>query len=335
MKKTIRWGILGGGRIAQKFAADLEWVKDADLRAIASLSQKNTEQFLKINPSATLYTDYESLVTDPEIDIIYVATPHGLHYEHTMLCLQHNKAVLCEKAFALNAAQAEKMITEARSRKLFLMEALWSKFIPPYQKMIEMIKNGDLGEIKNVLIHFGFIPQPPIADRIFNPALGGGTLLDIGIYNIFYAVSALGLPDHIEAFMSPAASKVDEQCAVVFRYNNGAMAQVFSSYATHLTTEAHINGNKGRLRLSHRFYTPDTKMEFYPGRSDEPTTMIHTAPTSGFGYHYEASHVGDCLRKGLTESPVMTHSNTLELMQIMDTVRKKAGIIFPADEKRK
>lgn len=331
MKKIIRWGILGGGRIAQKFAADLEWVKDAELRAIASLSQKNSEQFLKINPSATLYTDYKSLVSDPKIDIIYVATPHGLHYEHTMLCLQHHKAVLCEKAFALNAAQAKKMISEARSRKLFLMEALWSKFIPSYQKMMEIIEEGKLGVVKNVLIHFGFIPQPPVADRIYNPVLGGGTLLDIGIYNLFYAVSALGMPDDIEASMTPSATGVDEQCAVLLKYKNGAMAQLFSSYATHLTTEAHINGDKGRLRLTHRFYTPDTKIEFYPGRSDEHIELIPTTPTDGFGYHYEARHAGECLSNGLMESPVISHSDTLRLMEIMDIVRKKAGIIFPAD----
>lgn len=196
---------------------------------------------------------------------------------------------------------------------------------------MEMTGAGKLGEIKNVLINFGFIPLEPVADRLFNPALGGGTLLDIGIYNVFYALSVLGKPDHTEAHMTPAYTGVDEQCAILFRYNNGAVAQLFSSYSTHLATEADISGSKGRVRLTHRFYTPDTTIEFYPGRADTKT-VVPVQPTEGFGYHYEARHVGECLRKGLTESPVMTHADTLLLMETMDEIREKAGIRYPADE---
>jgi predicted dehydrogenase len=331
MNKKIRWGILGAGRIAQKFASDLKFVEDAELFAIASRGKANTGLFAGLYPSALQYDNYEALVQNPEVDVIYIATPHGLHYEHTMLCVQHGKAVLCEKAFALNASQAKEMIAAAQTQKVFLMEALWSKFIPSWQKMKEMTGNGKLGEIKNVLINFGFIPQEPAADRLFNPALGGGTLLDIGIYNVFYALSVLGKPDHIEARMTPACTGVDEQCAVLFRYNNGAMAQLFSSYSTHLATEADISGSKGRVRLTHRFYTPETTIEYYPGRADTKT-IVPVQRTEGWGYHYEARHTGECLRKGLTESPVMTHADTLLLMETMDEIRKKAGIRYPADE---
>ena len=331
MNKKIRWGILGAGRIAQKFASDLTLVEDAILFAIASRGKANTEVFAGLYPSALQYNSYEALVQNPDIDVIYIATPHGLHYEHAMLCLQHGKAVLCEKAFALNAQQAKEMIAAANAQRVFLMEALWSKFTPQWQKMMEIIRDGQLGEIKNVLINFGFIPQAPVADRLYNPALGGGTLLDIGIYNVFYALSALGKPDHIEACMTAAATGVDEQCAVLFRYNNGAMAQLFSSYSTHLATEADISGNNGRIRLTHRFYTPDTTIEFYPGRADSKT-IIPVQRVEGFGYHYEARHVGECLRKGLTESPVMTHADTLLLMETMDEIRRKAGIRYDADE---
>lgn len=331
MNKKIRWGILGAGRIAQKFASDLKLVEDAEVFAIASRGQSNAAIFADLYPAALQYDNYEDLVQNPEVDIIYIATPHGLHYEHTLLCIQHGKAVLCEKAFALNVRQAREMISTARARKVFLMEALWSKFIPSWQKMMEMIANGKLGEIKNVLINFGFIPQEPVADRVFNPSLGGGTLLDIGVYNIFYALSVLGRPDHIEASMTPAATGVDEQCAVLFRYKNGAMAQLFSSYSTHLATEADISGSKGRIRLTHRFYTPDATLEFYPGRADTKTT-IPVQPTEGWGYHYEARHAGECLRKGLTESSVMTHADTLVLMETMDEIRRRAGLRYPADE---
>jgi predicted dehydrogenase len=331
MNKKIRWGILGAGRIAQKFASDLTLVNDSTLHAIASRSKANTTLFAGLYPAALQYDNYEELVQNPDIDVIYIATPHGLHYEHTLLCLRNGKAVLCEKAFALNSKQAKTMIAEARTQHLFLMEALWSKFTPPWQKMMELIGNGQLGEIKNVLINFGFIPTPPVADRVFSPALGGGTLLDIGIYNLFYALSALGKPDHIEAAMTPASTGVDEQCAILLRYHNGAMAQLFSSYSSHLATEADISGDRGRIRLTHRFYTPDTTIEFYPGRADSKI-RIPVEPTEGFGYHYEAGHVNDCLRKGLTESPVMTHADTLLLMETMDEVRQKAGIRYPADD---
>ena len=331
MNKKIRWGILGAGRIAQKFASDLKLVEDAELFAIASRGKASTEIFAGLYPAALQYDNYKALVQNPEVDVIYIATPHGLHYEHTMLCVQHGKAVLCEKAFALNARQAKEMIAAAQTQQVFLMEALWSKFIPSWQKMMEMTGAGKLGEIKNVLINFGFIPLEPVADRLFNPALGGGTLLDIGIYNVFYALSVLGKPDHIEARMTPAYTGVDEQCAILFRYNNGAMAQLFSSYSTHLATEADISGSKGRVRLTHRFYTPDTTVEFYPGRADTKT-VVPVQQTEGFGYHYEARHVGECLRKGLTESPVMTHADTLLLMETMDEIREKAGIRYPADE---
>ena len=331
MNKKIRWGILGAGRIAQKFASDLKLVDDTELFAIASRGKANTEVFAGLYPSALQYHSYEALVQNPDVDVIYIATPHGLHYEHAMLCLQHGKAVLCEKAFALNAQQAKEMIAAANAHRVFLMEALWSKFTPQWQKMIEIIRSGQLGEIKNVLINFGFIPQAPVADRLYNPALGGGTLLDIGVYNVFYALSALGKPDHIEASMTPADTGVDEQCAVLFRYNNGAIAQLFSSYSTHLATEADISGNKGRIRLTHRFYTPDTTIEFYPGRADSKT-IIPVLRGEGFGYHYEARHVGECLRQGLTESPVMTHADTLLLMETMDEIRRKAGIRYDADD---
>ena len=176
MNKPTRWGILGFGRIAQKFAADLRFADHASLFAIASRSKLNAATMAEQFPTTQVYDNYEALVQNPAIDVVYIATPHGLHYEHAMLCLAHGKAVLCEKAFALNATQAEEMIATAKANKLFLMEALWSKFTPTYQNVMDTIRSGKLGAIKNVLINFGFIPQAPVADRIFNPVLGGGSL---------------------------------------------------------------------------------------------------------------------------------------------------------------
>jgi len=248
-----------------------------------------------------------------------------------LLCLKHKKAVLCEKAFALNSRQAIEMINTAKEQKIFLMEALWTKFQPHYNKLRELLTDGRLGQIKAVLVNFGFKPVPPVPPRLFDPALGGGTLLDIGIYNVFIALIVLGRPDQIDAVMTPAPTGVDEQCAVLFRYNNGAMAQLFSTFSSNLATEADICGTDGRVRLTTRFYEPSSVFEFYPGKVDSKE-VIPVAKEPGFGYQFEARHVNDCLRKGLTESPVMTFADTLLLMETLDHIRKIAGIRYPADE---
>ena len=192
MIKTIRWGILGCGRIARKFAADLPYAGNAKLVAAASRDLPNAVEFAKEFQADKAYGSYEELVRDPNVDVIYVATPHSHHHEHTLLCLDHNKAVLCEKAFAVNSRQAGEMIALARAKKVFLMEALWTKFLPHQQMMEKIIKEGKIGEVRSVLVNFGFRPQAPVPPRLLDPKLAGGTLLDIGIYNVFVATSVLG-----------------------------------------------------------------------------------------------------------------------------------------------
>jgi predicted dehydrogenase len=328
--KIIRWGILGTGRIARKFAADLQLVEDSVLIASGSSNRESAGQFHREFPVKYSHDSYEALVKNHEVDVIYVATPHSMHHQHTLLCLHHGKAVLCEKAFALNSKQALEMISIARERKLFLMEALWTKFQPHYKKLQELLEQGVLGNIKSVLVNFGFKPVAPFPPRLFDPALGGGTLLDIGIYNVFIALSILGKPHHIDAVITPASTGVDEQCAVLFRYNNGAMAQLFSTFAANLATEADISGAEGRIRLTTRFYEPSSTFEYYTGKPDSKE-IIPIPKEPGFGYQYEARHVNDCLRRGLTESPVMAFADTLLLMETLDKIRAIAGIHYPAD----
>jgi len=330
MASKIRWGILGCGRIARKFASDLKYVEDAELIAAGSRSREAGEKFANEFPVKHLHDSYEALVKNSEVDVIYIASPHGLHYDHVMLCLDNNKPVLNEKAFALNSKQVKEMIEKARKKKLFLMEALWTKFMPHYKKVVQMVKDGELGTIKNVLVNFGFAPTPPIPARLFDPSLGGGSLLDIGIYNIFIAISVLGKPDEIIASMTPASTGVDEQCSMVFKYKNGAIAQLFTSLSTNLATEADISGDKGRIRLTSRFYEPSTTIEYYPGRP-ETKQIIPYDKEPGWGYQYEARHVNECLRKGVTESPIMSFADTILLMEIMDEVRKKAGVRYAVD----
>ncbi|HVM87485.1 MAG TPA: Gfo/Idh/MocA family oxidoreductase [Puia sp.] len=329
--KKIRWGILGCGNIARKFASDLQFVEGAELIAAGSRSQAAADEFCKKFGIAHSHGSYEALVNNNEVDVIYVASPHGLHHQHTLLCLKHKKAVLCEKAFAINNKQAKEMIAVAKEEKVFLMEALWTKFTPQYNIVQQIIKKEELGEIQSMFANFGFIPAPPFPARLYNPALGGGSLLDIGIYNVFYVLSVLGRPDIIEASMTPANTGVDEQCAATFRYNNGAIAQLFSTFSANLATEADICGRKARIRLTPRFYNPTTAViEFYSGRTDSREIIPHHSEP-GYGYQYQAIHVCECLRQGLTESPVMTYNETLLIMETLDRIRAVAGIRYDVD----
>lgn len=327
----IRWGILGCGRIARKFASDLKLVENAELVACGARSKSSADKFASEFFIKNKHYSYEGLVKDAEVDVIYVATPHSHHYEHTLLCIENNKAVLCEKAFAINQMQAKKMIDSARSKKVFLMEAVWSKFLKPFNKVKEMIDNGMLGEIKSVLLNFGFRPPEDAPQRIYDPELGGGTMLDIGIYNVFTTLFFLGRPDKIEATMTPASTGVDAQCAATFSYNNGAIAQLFSTFLSDTSTEADICGTEGRIHLTARYYTPFTTIEFYKGKPDTKQIIPVGEVEEGFGYQHEARHVCECLEKGLTESNIMTHADTLLLMETLDEVRKKAGIMYSVD----
>jgi predicted dehydrogenase len=247
-----------------------------------------------------------------------------------MLCLKHKKAVLCEKAFAINYRQAKEMIEYARVQNTFIMEAFWTRFLPHYLKMREILAQGKVGNIKYIHAEFGFKPTPPFAPRIYDPVLGGGSLLDIGVYPIFLALDLLGKPDQIHSVMIPASTGVDDQCSITFEYKNGAIAQLFSSFAANLATGADICGDNGRLRLTHRFHGPTTQLEYYSSTVDTKE-IIDFEKTMGNGYEYEAQHVTDCLRNNLKESAVLPHSKTLLMMEILDQIRTKTGIRYPAD----
>jgi predicted dehydrogenase len=326
----IRWGILGCGRIARKFAADLKYASGSELIAVGSRSMENAASFAAEFQVLYKHDSYEALAKNKNVDVIYIATPHNLHYENTLLCLNNNKAVLCEKPFAMNFSQASEMIKVAKEKKLFLMEALWTKFLPHYTKTKDFIHSGEIGTVKSMLVNFGFRPVPPIPKRLFDPASGGGTIMDIGIYNVFMALSFLGKPDSIDAVMAPSDTGVDEQCAVLFRYANGSFAQLFSTFTSDLATEADICGDKGRIRLTSRFYEPSATIEFYQGRMDSKKEIAFDKEP-GFGYQYEARHVADCLEKNLIESPIMKHEDTLLLMETLDNIRRVSGIKYADD----
>lgn len=329
MSKKIRWGILGCGKIASKFASDLKLVADAGLYAVASRDPSKLKSFSEKYRPAMVFNSYEALAECAEVDAIYVATPHGMHYDHVMLCLKNNKGVLCEKAFALNLAHARDMVEFARKQKVFLMEAFWTKFLPQYEKVMEIIRSGRIGEVKLIQSDFGFKAAEPKAQRLFDPMLGGGSLLDIGIYPVFLAQSILGKPTQVHAFITPYESGVDEQCAMTMKFAGGALAVLSSSFAVETPVEAVIAGTEGRIVMRNRFHNATGIIELVLGRDDVQTIDVHRE--EGFGYQFETRHVNECLRQGLTESPIMTHADTLMLMETLDRIRKTCDVRYSVD----
>jgi predicted dehydrogenase len=330
MENKVRWGILGCGKIANKFASDLKLVDDAELVAIASRDKIKSKEFGDKFKPRHAHNSYEDLVKNPEIDAIYIATPHGLHYEHTLLCLRHKKAVLCEKAIALNSRQLKEMIAVARREKVFLMEAFWTKFLPQFEKINEIIHSGVIGEIKLIQSDFGFAAPEPKAQRLWDPALGGGSLLDIGLYPVFLAQTLLGKPAELHAMMTPFQSGVDEQCVITMKFRNNALAVLSSTFASDTPVEAMIAGTKGRIQMRNRFHNSIATIELVIGKEQPQSIDVHRE--DGFGYQFETRHVNQCLRKGLIESPVMSHQDSLDLMETLDKIRYTCGIVYPADK---
>ncbi len=329
MNKKIRWGILGCGKIANKFAADLQLVEDAELVAIASRDATKRLTFSNEFNARLQFETYEGLAACSEVDVIYIATPHAFHYENTMLCLQHKKAVLCEKPFGINAMQVREMIAMARSQKVFLMEAFWTKFLPQYQKVKKMIDAGEIGTIKIIEADFGFKATDPTPQRMYDPALGGGALLDVGIYPVFLALSVLGKPNDLHAIMSPYDTGVDEQIAMTLKFDSGALAVLNASFAADTPVEATIVGTSGYIRMSNRFHNATSKIELIKDKQSPIEIEVHRE--EGYGYQFEARHVSECLRKGLTESPIMSHKDSMLLIETLDRLRASCGIKYAVD----
>ena len=328
MSKIIRWGILGAGSIAKKFAADLQHVQNAKLVAVGSRTQENADAFADLFSIEKRYSSYLQLVEDKDIDIIYIATPHILHHENTLMCLQHHKAVLCEKPFAINQKQVLGMIKLAKEKKIFLMEALWSRFLPHFIKLKEIVAQGMIGEVTALQANFGFKTSADSNKRLTEIELGGGTLLDIGIYNIFFALHILGNPDNMEVAMVPNASGADEQCAITFHYQNGAVAQLFSTFKADIPIDLQIFGTQGNIKLTQRFYEPTCTIQ-YSTDGGKKYELIEVEKAKGIGYEYEAQHATDCLLAGKMESDLMTFEESLVLIKLLDQVRAKGGLAYP------
>lgn len=326
MNKTYNWGILGPGKIAHKFAQGLSVTKNGRLYAVGSREKLRAEEFGRLYGAVRYYGTYEELVADPEVDIIYISTPHHLHYEMTKLCLEHNKHVLCEKPICINSRQFEELRNMASLKKLFYMDALWTRFLPTITRSLELLP--EIGDIQYISADFGFRADYDEHSRLFDPMLGGGSILDIGIYPVFIALLFLGYPDRIVAHTVNGKTGVDHSMGAIFSYKKGAMANLSSTFMTHTSTGAEIAGTKGRINIKPRFFMP-SYLEVTTENSG--TREIHFE-TRMNGYEYEAEECMRCLDEGLLESPSLPHSFTSDLMKILDEIRKQGGVRYIWDE---
>ncbi|WP_103068583.1 Gfo/Idh/MocA family protein [Aquimarina sediminis] len=324
-ERIINWGILGCGKIAHYFATDLKHVPNANLYAVASRSLEKAKAFGNDYEVSTYYDTYEALSKDPNIDVIYIATPHVFHYENAIMCLNNKKAVLCEKPFAMNALQVKKMISTAKESKVFLMEALWTYFLPHYRYVLDYIQSKELGDIKTLKADFGFRAPFDSHGRVFNKKLGGGSLLDIGIYPLFAALSILGYPEEILAQATIGKTGVDEDCAMQLHYKNGVSASLFSTVTEETATEAIIELEKGTITINSQFHKPSSVTIVKEGKSK--SECIEFGVTTN-GYNFEAIHVQEMLLQNRTESTIMSFEKSLQLIELLDNVRNKIGLHY-------
>ena len=328
MTDTIRWGILGTGAIAHKFAEAMEFVPDADVVAVGSRARETADAFGVEFAIPGRHDSYQALAEAPDVDAIYVASPHPMHHDHTLLCLNADKAVLCEKPFALNAREAESMVHCARDRGLFLMEAMWTRYLPAIAQVRQWLAEDAIGEVRLMLADFGFRAGFNPEGRLLNPVLGGGALLDIGVYIVSLASMVYGeQPTRIAALADIGETGVDEQTTMAFRYGSGAMASLSCAVRTDTPRDVRIMGTGGSIHIPAPFY--DACAVTLNADGEEPVTAEPDRVENGF--KYEIEEAGRCLRAGLLESPALPLNETLAIMRTLDAVRVEIGLIYPME----
>ena len=328
MTEPIRWGILGTGNIAGSFATGLQSVEDAELVAVGSRTQDSADAFGDRFDIARRHAGYDALADDPDVDVVYIATPHSYHMENSILCLEAGKAVLCEKPFAMNTGEAEKIIHCAREKSIFLMEAMWTRFLPAVVQVRQWLSEGAIGEVRMLSADFGFRTNVNPDGRLFNPALGGGGLLDVGIYPVSLASLVFAeQPSRISGLADIGDTGVDEQGAMVLGYDDGQIAVLYCAVRTSTPMEAIIMGTEGSIRIASPFWKATSATLSVNGKDPVQVDM----PFAGNGYNYEAAEVDRCLRAGLLENDTMPLEETLDIMRTLDRIRAHWGLRYPAD----
>jgi predicted dehydrogenase len=316
MTEPLRWGVMGTGGIADSFAADLELTDSGVLVAVGSRRIDSADRFGDRFGVPNRHASYEDLVVDPDVEVVYVATPHPFHHAGAKLALGAGKPALVEKAFTMNAAEARDLVAGARAAGLFLMEAMWTRFLPHIAQIRALLADGVLGEIVTVTADHGqwFAKDPEF--RLFAPELGGGALLDLGVYPVSFASMVLGPPESVVSVVTPAFTGVDGQTSMLFGYTGGAQAVLTCTLSARSPTRAAIIGTEARIEIDGDFYAPTSFTLI--SRDGERTR--YDAPHEGRGLRHEADEVARCLREGLLESPLMPLDETISIMATMDAV---------------
>ena len=327
MSDRFRWGILGTGSIAKKFAEGLKAVPDADLVAVGSRSQSTADAFADTYEAPRRHATYEDLASDPEVDAIYVATPHSAHRDNSILCLEAGKAVLCEKPFTINRKQADDVVSVARDRKVFLMEAMWSRYQPIMYKVREWLAEGAIGEVNMLSADFGFRSRYEEGKRLWTPELGGGALMDVGVYPVSFSSMVYGgPPTRITALSDMHDIGVDEVTGIVLGHVNGGLAVVYTSIRSSTPQGADILGTEGSIKIQSPFWHATTAT-LKAGKREETVEL----PVEGNGYNCEAEEVMRCVRAGKLESDIMPLDETLSVMTTLDSIRKEIGLKYPME----
>ena len=327
MGEKVRWGIIGLGNIARNFVKDLALVNEAQIYAAASRNLEKAKGFADKYNIPKAFGSYKELLECKEIDVVYIATPHTSHCELSIMAMEHGKHVLCEKPMGINRVEVEKMIVAAQQNKVFLMEALWSRFNPSILKVKQLVETGDIGPLAYLQADFAFYAMDrDFKGRVLNPELAGGSLLDIGIYPIFLAYLLLGKPDQILSTSSFHDNGTEIQTSMIFKYPK-ARAILYSGFTSRSEMKAEISGEKGTIYIPTRWHEAQAYIVEKNGEKEE-----FSLPTRGRGYFYEIKEVNDCINHGKLESTLWSHQNSLDLINIMDIVRKQNGIEFPFEE---
>jgi predicted dehydrogenase len=328
MTEKIRWGIVGTGRIAHLFAQGLSVLPDAQITAVASRTKEAAGKFATEFNVPNRHIGSEALAGDKDVDVVYIATPHPMHKDDTINCLKGGKAVLCEKPFAMNSSEVRAMIECAKKNKLFLMEAMWMYFFPAMAKIREIVAAGGIGEVRLVQANFCFRHEWDPKSRLLNPQLGGGALLDVGVYDIAFAqMIYVKEPQRISSMAHIGQTGVDEQGSMIFGYEGGAMAVLTCAVQTETLFEAAIYGTDGYIKIPHMFFQPD-RIIVKAGQDEEKEIKFNRL---GNGYSYEAAEVMRCLRDGEVECPIMPLDMSIAIMKTMDHVRQQWELVYPME----
>ena len=324
---TIQWGILAPGAIAHKFARDLWVAKGGKLRAVAGRDLGRAKAFADEFGAEKATDDLMELAADDSVDIVYIASPHNFHFAAAKALLEAGKPVLCEKPLTLNAAQARELIGISRANNVFLMEAMWTRCLPIYDRVREWLDDGRIGEPRLVTSHFCFPSPYDPSSRWFDPELAGGSLLDLGVYNLAVSQFVMGRkPDKIAAVARFSGSGVDEMLSASLLYENGGMAQFTCGFTSRFDNSLVIGGEKGFIRVAPRFMDAG---EAVLTIGDHTETVRE--PLRGEGFEFEIEEAMRCLRAGEIESPKMPLDDTLATMEVMDGIRAQIGLRYPGE----